>query len=40
MGQAISKLVFKSSFEKIPDPPSSFFNIKMNDLEGNLVDFN
>lgn len=39
MGKTLSKLVFKTSYERIPDPPPSFFSISMKDIEGNLVNF-
>ena len=32
MGTIISKIVYKTNFEKISDPPPDFFNIIMRDI--------
>lgn len=39
MGDIVSKLVFKTSYENVPDPPPDFFSIKMKDIEGQIIDF-
>lgn len=39
MGDAISKLVFKTGYENIPEPPPDLWSVKMNDIEGKPVDF-
>lgn len=39
MGDLVSKLVFKTNYENIPDPPPDLFSIKMNDIEGKLINF-
>jgi hypothetical protein len=39
MGDTISKLVFKTGYENIPDPPPDLWSVKMIDIEGQPVDF-
>lgn len=39
MGNMASKLVFKNKYEIIPNPPTSFFGIKMKDINGEEFSF-
>ncbi len=39
MGDLLSKIVFKSGQENVPEPPKDFFLIKMNDINGKEIDF-
>jgi hypothetical protein len=39
MGDMITKLVFKTGYENIPDPPPDFFSITMKDLDEQEINF-